>query len=271
MGSGLISVIVTTYNWPKALSFVLLSLFAQTDQNFEIVVADDGSRAETRQLIENLRKTSPVPLKHAWQEDKGFRLSRSRNNGIQKTSGEYVIFIDGDCCVRPDFIQTHRRTAAKGAFISGKRIYMRKWATEFAFRNDMHFSQWGTWRLFPVIALGAGSRPFLLIDFGQSEKKIWENQDNWQGVEGCHFGVFRKDILKIGGFDETYEGHGFEDSDFFLRLIRSGIKRKTINQGSPVLHLYHPTRGGGVSPNAKRMKALITDKERIHPIKSLLL
>ena len=102
-----ISVIVATYNWPSALRLSLQSLMRQTAHNFEIVVADDGSRNETRELIESLAKTSHVPIIHSWQEDIGFRLARSRNQAVLKSHGDYLIFVDGDCIVPKDLSLIH--------------------------------------------------------------------------------------------------------------------------------------------------------------------
>ncbi len=108
--TNLISVIVTTYNRPDALDAVLRALSHQTDRGFEIVVADDGSGPETAVVIENWTTRLPVPLKHVWQQNRGFRGAESRNRGIGASSGRYCIFLDGDCLARADFIATHTKT-----------------------------------------------------------------------------------------------------------------------------------------------------------------
>lgn len=113
-----ISVIVATYNWPSALRLSLQSLMRQTAHNFEIVVADDGSRNETRELIERLTKSSPVPIIHSWQEDIGFSLARSRNQAVLKSHGDYLIFVDGDCIVPKDFVANHLKLAASGKVVA---------------------------------------------------------------------------------------------------------------------------------------------------------
>mgnify|MGYP000903789111 FL=1 len=121
-----ISVIVATYNWPSALRLSLQSLMRQTAHNFEIVVADDGSRNETRELIERLTKSSPVPIIHSWQEDIGFSLARSRNQAVLKSHGDYLIFVDGDCIVPKDFVANHLKLAASGKVVAGPRILLTK-------------------------------------------------------------------------------------------------------------------------------------------------
>ena len=120
---GRVSVIVTTYNRPDALDAVLRALAQQTDTNFEILVADDGSRPDTARVIEGWTAAAAPPrLKHVWQPDDGFRLAEIRNRAIRAAPGEYCIFLDGDCLARADFVATHRRLAERGCFVAGNRI-----------------------------------------------------------------------------------------------------------------------------------------------------
>ena len=100
--SELISVIVTTYNREDALAAVLRALARQTDRNFEIIVADDGSGAATRAVVAEHARRLDIPLQHVWHEDRGFRLAEIRNRAIAASAGDYLIFLDGDCIVRPD-------------------------------------------------------------------------------------------------------------------------------------------------------------------------
>ena len=120
----LISVIVTTYNREDALEAVLRSLMRQTDPDFEVVVADDGSRPATADLIAAWRPKLGHPLAHVWHEDRGFRAAEIRNRAILASHGAYCIFLDGDCIARPDFVATHRRLAEPGWFVTGNRILL---------------------------------------------------------------------------------------------------------------------------------------------------
>ena len=120
-----ISVILATYDAPAALRASLESFARQTDRGFEAVVADDGSTAETGELLAALAPRLPFPLRRAWQEDSGFRLARARNLAIARARGDYAVFVDGDCLVLPDFIAWHRRLARPGHFVSGKRSWLR--------------------------------------------------------------------------------------------------------------------------------------------------
>src|SRR5947209_4517663 len=112
--ANLISLIVSTYNREDALAAVLLSLSEQSDRGFEVIVADDGSTPATAAVVEHWRARLPVPLRHVWQADCGFRAAEIRNRAILACRGEYCVFLDGDCLARTDFVAAHRRLAQHG-------------------------------------------------------------------------------------------------------------------------------------------------------------
>ena len=121
-----ISVILATYNRTDALALVLQSLDTQTDKNFEVVIADDGSREDTKFLIEQFRRTSRLAIQHVWHEDHGFRLAKIRNLAIASSTGDYLIFLDGDCITQPDFIARHQTLKEQNFLVTGSRILLGK-------------------------------------------------------------------------------------------------------------------------------------------------
>lgn len=269
--TSLVSVVVTTYNWPEALHLVLNSLADQMDRNFEIVIADDGSGDETSQVIKNFAATSPVPVKHYWHEDKGFRVAKARNGAIGLCEGDLVIFIDGDCCVMPDFITRHRKAATTGCLVSGKRVFLKKRLTETLLARKWAFHKWPRPLLFLTALFGFANRPFQFIRLPHNGPWLWEHEKCWQKAQTCNLAVFKTDIDRVHGFDESYEGHGLEDSDFVLRLLRSGLKRKNVEYCSPVLHLFHDRkiaqRHEGANNNGKLFnEMLLGDPERYLPL-----
>ncbi len=88
----LISVIVSTYNRADALDVVLRSLSRQSDRNFEIVVADDGSNAATADVVDKWAARAGVRIKHVWHDDRGFRLSEIRNLGDSRQRRKHTMF-----------------------------------------------------------------------------------------------------------------------------------------------------------------------------------
>ena len=113
------SVIFTTYNSPEWLEKVVWGFSSQTGRNFEIIIADDGSSEETRECIRRLRAELSLPIRHVWQPDDGFQKSRILNKAIAASQGDYLIFTDGDCIPRQDFVAEHLRHAEDGCYLSG--------------------------------------------------------------------------------------------------------------------------------------------------------
>jgi glycosyltransferase involved in cell wall biosynthesis len=126
----MISILLATYNWPQALKLCLESLATQTDQNFEIIIADDGSSESTKHLIEYIKTSHPITIKHLWQEDCGFQKTKILNKAIAAAHGNYLVFLDGDCIVQPDFVAQHRALAQKGCLVTGSRVLLNESLTQ---------------------------------------------------------------------------------------------------------------------------------------------
>lgn len=257
MRPAFISVVVATYNWPQALDRVLAGLAEQDDSNFEVVVADDGSGPETAALIARWKPRLGVPLVHAWQEDEGFRLSRSRNNGVRQASGDYLVFLDGDCIPRRDFVSGHRRAAQAGCFVRGWRVFLTPEATRDALSPGAAIHRWSAWRLFRRrrrLMTKPSHAPRL---FGWPPARIVRRWWDRETVEGCNLAMWRDDFLRVGGFDESYQAYGEEDLDMALRLLRTGLTRKDARHTVTVLHLHHEqgARADPVNPQLEAARA----------------
>jgi glycosyltransferase involved in cell wall biosynthesis len=234
----LISVIVTTYNRPDALRAVLDGLAAQVDRGFEVIVADDGSSDDTRALVETATRGYPVPLLHVWQEDRGFRAGAARNRAAERARGDYLVFLDGDCVPRPDFVARHRALARRGWMVAGNRVLLAQTFTAQVLRDNVPLHRWSLreWRA----ARGRGdinrTLPLLTLPLGPLRKIAARR---WQRVRTCNLGVWTADFRRVRGFDETFEGWGFEDSDLAVRLLNAGVRRKEGAFATGVLHLWH--------------------------------
>jgi glycosyltransferase involved in cell wall biosynthesis len=235
----LISVIVTTYNWPEALHAVLESLRAQDTRGFEVVIADDGSASPTRDVIDGFAAMSPVPVKHVWHPDEGPRVAAIRNRAIEAAEAPYVVFLDGDCVVLPDFVSTHRQLREQGWFLAGKRSWLRPGLTRRVLARPQRFAGNGRVKWLSRSLMNQCTRPadFVALDCDRTKRS-----GDWGQVWTCNLGVWRADCFAVNGFDERYLGVGLEDSDFVLRLIRHGVRRKRGDHASIVLHLHHERR-----------------------------
>ena len=258
----LISVVVTTYNRPMALKRVLQALSKQTDSDFEVIVADDGSRDDTREMIELLKPSLSFPLIHAWQEDKGFRLNASRNNGIKKSSGDYLIFLDGDCVPLPNFVSQHRLLAEKGFMVAGNRCLLRSALTRKIENGEENVFLMNWTKALYYRFLGQINRIAPLIHLSVQASFRYKKQDRWQKLRGCNMAFWKEDLLSVSGFDEFFQGWGFDDSEIAVRLINSGVKLKDGSFATGVLHLYHKEAVmKKEGPSWERLQELIKTKE----------
>lgn len=237
--SPLISVIVTTYNWPQALDACLKSLFSQSDRQFEIIIADDGSSSKTHDQIAFTSSFSPVAVRHVYHEDKGFRAATIRNKAVAASQGEYLIFLDGDCLTLPHFIARHRALAESGYFVPGNRVLLNPGFTELVLQQDMPVFQKSWWFFIGQRFLGHINR-LLPLCYCPWQGWRYQKPERWQNAMTCNLGIWRNDFIAVNGFDEAFEGWGYEDSDLVIRLIHFGVRRKEGRFALPVLHLWHP-------------------------------
>jgi glycosyltransferase involved in cell wall biosynthesis len=237
--AGLISVVVTTYDRADALAVVLRGLAHQTDRNFEIVIADDGSGPETTRVVAAWSARLPVPIKHVRHEHRGFRGGEIRNRGIQAAAGRICIFLDGDCIPRADFIARHRLLAEPGSFVTGNRILLSQQLTDAVLARDLAVETWGMGALMRERLRGGVNRllPALRLALGPLRRLRCKA---WEGAQTCNLAVARADLERIDGFDAAYKGWGLEDSDLVVRLLHAGVGRKDGRFATDVLHLWHP-------------------------------
>ncbi len=257
----MMSILLATYNWPQALKLCLESLGTQTDQDFEIIIADDGSSKETQQLIDNIKANFPVAIRHLWQEDQGFRKTRILNQAIAAARGNYLVFLDGDCIVQPDFVARHRELAQAGHLVTGSRVLLNQALTS----KLLSWVHWDFKRFTAALLsqrLSGGINKYwpLKIKLGNGS---WRNYQKfvWRRIKGCNMACWKADALAIGGFDETMTGWGHEDADFVFRLQHNKIIRKSGSWATEVFHLFHRIHDqSNAAENARRVRQKILAK-----------
>ncbi len=225
-----ITLVITTYNSPDSLFLVIKSIRNLTIFPDEIIVADDGSKNETRELIAAINHEFEMNIIHSWQQDNGFRAARSRNNAIFKSSGDYIILIDGDVILHPNFVKDHIDNAEEGFFIQGSRVLLDKNQTKKALsRKIVNFSFFDS-----GLKNRKNSINSKLLSSIFSTKK-----NHLDGVKTCNMSFYKKDCINVNGFNNDFEGWGREDSEFVVRLINSGINRKNVRFNAIQFHLWH--------------------------------
>jgi len=225
------TLIITTYNRPDALALVLESVLVQTEMPLEVVIADDGSTQETAEVIQDFKEKCPCSIQHIWQKDEGFRLAQIRNKAIAASKGDYLLMLDGDMVLHPQFVETQANNAQKGYFIQGSRVLLSSDLTkECIAQKKIHFTPFQAGITNRINAINSR---FL-------SKMLSKEKNNHIGVRGCNMAFWKQDVLRINGFNEAFQGWGREDSEFVVRLLNSGIKRKNVKCTAVAYHLYHP-------------------------------
>jgi glycosyltransferase involved in cell wall biosynthesis len=255
------AVIVTTYNRPDALAAVLEGYRHQDRDDFELIVADDGSTPDTRELVEEYGRTVPFPVRHVWQPDEGFRAGAVRNRALAATRAEYVIFTDGDCVPRSSFVSRHRRLAEPGRFLSGNRVLLSAGFTERVLRERLPIHAWSRTAWLAVRLAGGIDRLLPLLELPDTPLRR-RLPGRWKGVKTCNLSAWRADLLAVNGFDEAYSGWGLEDTDLVIGLLRAGVRHKSARFATPVFHLWHAEYDrGALAGNRKRLEALLASRE----------
>ena len=226
-----VSIIITTYNWKEALELSLLSALDQTRPADEIIIADDGSREDTRDLVCRIAAFDRVPIYHIWQKDKGFRAARIRNKAIAKAMGEYIIFIDGDIILHKSFIKDHEEVARRRFFSQGSRVLLTPSKSAQVLKEKQ--------LCFSFFENGLKNRKNS-IHSGFLSRLVTRKSMNLNGIKTCNFAFWRADGIAVNGFNEDFEGWGREDSEFAARLMSSGVQRQTVRFRALTFHLFHP-------------------------------
>ena len=225
-----LSLIITTYNRPESLELVLRSIECQTITPEEVIIADDGSTSETKALVSRFQQDSELNIIYSWQEDKGFRAAESRNKAIVKSITNYIILIDGDTILHPRFIEDHISKAKPGYFIQGSRVLLTENKTKQVLdQQKINFSSF---------SIGLQNRKNAL--YSSFLSTFLSRKKNFLGgIKSCNMAFFKQDCIDVNGFNNDFKGWGREDSEFIVRLLNSGIRRKSLHFNAIQYHLWH--------------------------------
>lgn len=233
-----ISVIFTTYNSPLWLEKVLWGYQCQEYKDFEVLIADDGSTSETAEVIKKMQQNVDFNIKQIWHEDRGFRKCEILNKAIVASRSDYLLFSDGDCIPRKDFIQAHFQNRKENHFLSGGYFKLPMSISKIINEDDI-----STGRCFDVewlkkhglVKSFKNSKLFLHGRGARFMNTITPTNASWNGHNSSGW---KKDILAVNGFDERMR-YGSEDREFGERMINNGIKSKQVRYSAVCIHLDH--------------------------------
>jgi cellulose synthase/poly-beta-1,6-N-acetylglucosamine synthase-like glycosyltransferase len=231
------AVILSTYNWPRALELSLWGYAVQTYRRFQVVVADDGSGPETAATIERVRRETGLDILHVWHEDRGFRKCEILNRAILATDCEYLIFSDGDTIPRADLVERHLHFAEPGRFLSGGYVKLTASVSERIGVAEVRSGQAVSLRWLRTQGLRPGRRSLRFAPFalGTVLDLVTTTPANWHGNNAS---TWREYLVAVNGFDMGM-GYGGEDAALGERLRNLGVRPKRIRHRAPAVHLHH--------------------------------
>jgi len=233
------TVVLSTFDQPRLLDLALHGYARQSVRTFEIVIADDGSKPETRELIECRARAFPVPIRHVWQPHRGFWKSAALNRAVLQSHGAQLVFSDGDCVPSRTFVEEHLAAARPRAFVVGGHVRLSEQMTREVTPES--------------IASGELERAASLVErtalwwmHGKSLAYIALRRPRKPRLLGLNFSVDRATLHRVNGFDQTYRNSAREDSDLRNRLLLAGASPVSLWHRARVMHLFH-------APNVERI------------------
>jgi len=232
------SVIFSTYNSEEWLEKVIIGFSVQTFKDFEIIIADDGSRETTKALIDKLKLEIDIPIIHVWQEDNGFQKSQILNKAIIASTTDYLIFTDGDCIPRKDFVETHHKYREKGYFLSGGYFKLPMDISKAITKEDIVLQRCFDLQWLKSQGLPSSFKNLKLTVSGWISNflnKVTPTNASWNGHNASGW---KADLVAINGFNQEMQ-YGGQDRELGERLFNLGLKSKQIRYSAICVHLDH--------------------------------
>lgn len=255
-----VTLIISTYNSPDFLKLSLESLLFQTTLPAEVIIADDGSTDETYKILLFYKKKFPIPIVHIWQEDEGFQAGKIRNIAIMAATTEYIIQIDGDIIMDKHFIADHIFHRKNNTILQGSRVLITERKTKQLINgkiSKLSFFSNGILRRENAI------RSKIISTFLSTR---YRNSYPIYYARGCNMSFYKKDFIKVNGYNHDFLGWGHEDSELTLRFLNNGCDKHFIKFHCVAYHLYHVERSRELEP--QNMK-LMNDQVKLNAQKCM--
>ncbi|WBA18078.1 glycosyltransferase [Salinivibrio kushneri] len=244
------TLIISFYNNKNALELIFQSLTEQWNHDFNVVIADDGSKEEVKNWLSVKVEQLPFSVTHVWHEDKGFRKNRILNKAILASKSDYLIFIDGDCVPQHGFVRDHLQVAERGTVVCGRRVELSKKYTDLLVKTNKKSTFSHKYMLSMLVDYLVNRREKNTTEYTGKHLKnglclpwlqrLTSLSSKPRSIIGCNFSIYKKDLERINGFDMNYEAPAVgEDTDIEFRLKGVGVRTKAIKFGAALLHMYH--------------------------------
>ncbi len=252
------TVLFATYNEPRWLEWVLWGYTTQTERDFEVIVVDDGSREDTRAVIDRLRPQLNYPLRHFWQPDEGYQKCKGMNRGILLARSDYLIFTDGDCIPHRDFVARHLALRQAGRYLTGGYCKLPLALSQRITRED-------------ILAGRATDYAWLAANGLERHTLKLRVQREWlrralnaltpvkPRLHGHNASAWKADVVRVNGWDERMQ-YGGQDLELGERLVTAGVRGKTIRYSAICVHLEH--KRGYMKPEMRQKNDAIRAQAR---------
>lgn len=250
-----VEVVLSTYKAEAELRLVLEGFLRQTEPDFSIAVADDGSGPGVELMVKEFADRG-LRVRHVWQEDRGFRKARILNQAIASSAAEYLVLIDGDCIPSRHFVRDHMEWAEPGRYGCGRRVLLGPEISDAILdRRTNPPGLENPLRLLVAEARGQLRRAWVGVRSPRVVSRYLSTKP--RGMWGCNAGIWMADVVQVNGFNNAFEGWGSEDVDLERRLLAAGVRPKALRGMGAVFHLYHPSHS-----SLQNEQLRVTEKER---------
>ena len=238
-----VSVIISFYNKIEVLKLLIAGFERQSFKDFEIIIADDGSKNEVVESLNLIINNSSIAINHLWHKDNGWQKNIILNKAIQKARGEYLIFVDGDCIPHKHYVKDHYDNREENTILTGRRVKLSEKISK-TLTTDLVSQGSLDKRFFSSVLMDSFFGKTKHIEKGFRLwgiiKQVYNRKKISREVLGCNFSLFKSELFTINGFDERYLGPGIgEDIDIDLRFCNNGGKIKLFKFGAIQYHVYH--------------------------------
>jgi len=233
-----ISVIVSTYNHPEFLELSLQGFAVQTDRNFELLIADDGSGPETAAIISRARDEMGLRSVHVWHEHRGFRKSEILNRAIVAASGDYLIFTDGDCVPRRDLVEAHRALARPSCYLAGGYLKLPAAVTSRVTKEEVIAGRVTDLTWLRAHGWRPGRRALRLVGAARIARILDRVTPTAADFQGNNASTWRSALFDVNGF-EGEMGYGGLDQALGYRLQNAGVRGIQARYRAITMHLHH--------------------------------
>lgn len=227
----MISLIISFYKRLDFLDLILQSIDRQSYKDFEVILAEDNNDPETVEFIIKARLKYNFAIQHISQEDIGFRKTRILNSAVLTAKGEQIVFIDGDCLLHKHFMKEYNKAITDTHFCYGRRVYCSEKHTDIILKSKS-INKCNILLAFLYGGRCTGEGLYLPFKINISKQ--------YRTIIGCNWGILKKNILAVNGFDEDYDRASVgEDLDIDWRLKKQGLKVRSMKGKAIVFHMYH--------------------------------